>query len=464
MSLTDIVKGSVLRPVVGFFIAFVVGALASAAGCSSAGGLADAGPDAAATEGGACVACVTDQDCSGGSCVQIAGDTYCASACANGACGDGTACATVTSVAGDPVSVCAPTSGACAYAPPDAAAGGTCGALVGPATAAGCASCKGQSCQANGCYGGWWCDTSTKKCVAPPQTCAPTDAGPPFDAGPPPVGTVGPNGGSLSHLEFAVVGDTRPPVIDDTKNYPTAIITKIYQGVQATGAPFAVSTGDYMFASTYGTQASAQLALYLGARKAFAGPLFPALGNHECTGAVTSNCGQGTADGVTKNYAAFTSALLGPIQQPNPWYAIEVDHTQMAWTAKFVFIAGNAWSSAQAQWLQQAMAKPTTYTFVIRHEPQAATTAPGVTPSEQILSQYPYTLKIVGHTHTYARYGREVVVGNGGAPLTSGAGYGYAMINQRQDGAMQVDMIDWQTGQPDPSFRFAVKPNGSPAP
>lgn len=447
-----------------FVGAAVCGAAGSSIGCSSAGmlGAGDGGTEGGA--GNACVACVTDMDCNGGTCVQIAGDAYCASGCSGDACGAGTACVTVASVSGDPASVCVPTSGPCAYVAADAAPPNACGSLVPPSTQASCASCKGQSCQANGCYGGWWCDTQTNKCVAPPQNCAPLDAGPPFDAGPAPMGSVGPTGGTLSHLMFAVVGDTRPPVIDDTKGYPSAIIAKIFQGVQGTGAPFAVSTGDYMFASTFANQASVQLGLYLAARKTFTNVLFPALGNHECTGAVTSNCGAGSADGITQNYSAFTSMMLGPIQKSEPWYSIEVDHTGQAWTAKFVFIAGNAWSSAQATWLQSAMAKPTTYTFVVRHEPQAATTAPGVSPSEAILSQYPYTLKIVGHTHTYSHYGREVVIGNGGAPLTGGVDYGYAIVSQRQDGAMQVDMIDYQTGQPDLAFRFAVKPNGSPAP
>lgn len=446
-----------LRPALLFCAAASCGILVSTARCSSTG----AGGD----DAGACVACVTDKDCAGGSCVQLGGDAYCARACpANGACSGGATCAAVSSVSGDPVSVCAPTTGACAFAAGDASAeDGSCGTLVPPSGPAAC-TCKAQSCQPNGCYGGWWCDTSTNKCVAPPLTCAALDAGPPFDAGPPPTGSVGANGGSLDRLMFAVVGDTRPPLLDDTKGYPTAIITRIFQDVQSTGAPFAIATGDYMFAATSGGQASVQLGLYLGARNGYSNVVFPALGNHECTGATASNCGQGTVDGITQNYSAFTSMMLGPIGKAEPWYAIEVDHSGQTWTSKFVFIAANAWTNTQATWLQSAMAKPTTYTFVIRHEPQSATNAPGVSPSESLINQYPYTLKIVGHTHTYSHFGREVVVGNGGAPLTGGASYGYAVIQQRQDGAMQVDMVDWQTGQPDPGFRFAVKPNGSPAP
>ena len=117
---------------------------------------------------------------------------------------------------------------------------------------------------------------------------------------------VGSNGGSdtLDELRFAVVGDTRPPNIDDTADYPTAIITKIWQDVEAESPhpPFAVSTGDYMFAEHVRHGADPQLELYLPRARAFTGMLYPAMGNHECTGATASNCGPGAADGITKNY------------------------------------------------------------------------------------------------------------------------------------------------------------------
>src|SRR5450432_1489281 len=57
--------------------------------------------------------------------------------------------------------------------------------------------------------------------------------------------------GSAGSLRFAIVGDTRPANEDDTTNYPTAVITKIYEDLEgASPRPdFAVSTGDYMFAN-----------------------------------------------------------------------------------------------------------------------------------------------------------------------------------------------------------------------
>lgn len=448
-----------VRPVSQGLLGFAIGALLSgtvAFSCSGKTKPKDAGPSP-----DVCTLCITDMDCANGAlCSQLANDSYCAVPCADdGTCPSGTTCVSATTAAGDQANVCQPTSGDCASAIQDAGGpDGACGTYVPPTTPASCKSCSNAKCQPNGCYGGWWCDTLTNMCHAPPTNCG----GNPYDGGPPPTGTVTANGGTLSRLFFAVVGDTRPPTVDDTNGYPTTVITKIYTGVQATGVPFAVSTGDYMFAYTQSGQSQAQLALYLGARQKFSGVLFPALGNHECTGAVVSNCGQGNQDGVTRNYQDFTNALLGPIQKSDPWYAIEIDHPNGDWTSKFVFIAANAWSDAQGAWLESALSKPTTYTFVVRHEPASAGQAPGVTPSETIMANHPYTLAIVGHTHTYFRNSnREVVIGNGGAPLTGGKNFGYGVFSQRSDGAIAIDMLDYSTGLADPQFHFAVKPDGT---
>jgi hypothetical protein len=268
-------------------------------------------------------------------------------------------------------------------------------------------------------------------------------------------------------LYFAVVGDTRPASEDDTAGYPTAIITQIYSHIDALSPrpSFAVSTGDYQFAAPAGAEGATQLDLYLGARAKYSGTVFPAMGNHECTGFTASNCGAGNADGVTNNYTSFLTKLLAPINQTNPYFEIDVNAADSSWTSKLLFVAANAWTQTQADWLDHALSRQTTYTFVLRHEPAAANTAPGVTPSENILGNHPYTLAIVGHTHTYERPGpREVIVGNGGAPLSGGKNYGFGMVSQRDDGAIAVDMIDWSSGLADASFHFAVKADGSPAP
>ncbi len=488
------------------FALFALSTTAAAwvAGCGGTGGTGLAGPDAGQADvasggdGGnasTCPPCTTSKDCSGGAvCAQFQGDSFCAPGCPKGnECSTDRTCTPETDVAGNQVSVCVPKGSACGPSVGPMSDGGSpmqpgcdggssgppansCGTLVGPNTPAGCSSCSGSNCQPNGCYGGWWCDTSTNKCHAPPTNCsAPADAGSTgctggggglFDAGTGPItGSVGPNGGSVSRLFFTVIGDTRPPNVDDTSGYPTAIISQLYTDISGLNPVplFSVSTGDYMFASTSGGQASPQLDLYLQARAKFPGTFFPAMGNHECTGATASNCGSGNQDGITDNYTQFLSKLLGPIQKTAPYYSVDINASDNSWTSKFVFVAANAWDSTQASWLQQTMARQTTYTFVVRHESSSANTAPGVSPSDQILSGSAYTLLIVGHSHTYDHPStKEVLFGNGGAPLSGSANYGYGVFTQRPDGAIVVDAVDYQSNQPDPSFHFAVKPDGTP--
>jgi hypothetical protein len=272
---------------------------------------------------------------------------------------------------------------------------------------------------------------------------------------------VGSDGGVVSRLHFAVVGDTRPAALDDVEGYPTAVISRIYRSMGSVTPPptFAIATGDYQFASATSSTAFAQVALYLEARALFPGPVFPAMGNHECTGATASNCGDGNPDGTTNPLRAFEQGLLAPIGKTRPYYEVDVSAEDGAWTAKFLILAANAWSDAQARWLDAAMSRPTTYTFVVRHEPASATAAPGVAPSEGVMALHPYTLAICGHKHTYEHpRAREVVVGNGGAPLTGSGDYGFAIVSQQDDGSLSVDMIDYATGRADPGFHFTLAP------
>jgi len=450
----------------------------------------------------ACTACTTNSDCSGGAvCAQFQGDTFCALSCPNGdECGSSTTCTQETSYAGDQVSVCVPNDSACGASTPvnsnpppppagcDAGPATTCGSLVGPTVSAGCSctSSSSHTCQTNGCYGGWWCDTATTKCQAAPTNCASTNTcsgsgsgsgsgsssggsssgGAPIDidAGGPVTGTVTGSGGKVSRLYFTAVGDTRPANEDDTAGYPTAIIDQIYTDITALNPQplFSVSSGDYQFASTSGSESAPQIALYMAARSKFPGVFFPSMGNHECTGATASNCGSGNTDGVTTNYTNFLNTMLGPIGQTSPYYSVEIDAQDGSWTSKFVFIAANAWDSAQSSWLTTTMAKATTYTFVLRHESTGTSGPPGVSPSDTIINGYPYTLLIVGHTHTYEHPStKEVLFGNGGAPLTGSLNYGYGIFSQRSDGAIVVDAIDYQSGAADSSFHFVVTPTGT---
>ena len=475
----------IVRCVVVVGLIALAGASSAAVGCAQSAGWDDGG---IGEDGGGdatplppdpqtCPACVIDSDCTGGGiCSQIGGDSYCAKPCPNGnECDSKHTCQNVTTVAGDEAAGCVPNNNACGTPPqPPSSDGGTpppntCPGLADPTTTAGCSSCSqnSKSCQPNGCYGGWWCNTQTMKCQTPPLNC--NGGGNTIDGGVTTLdggvtSTIGSNGGTESTLYFAIIGDTRPAVIDDTSKYPSTVISTIFSDVNSLNPmpPFVVTTGDYMFASTSGTQSSSQLSLYLTARKNFSGVDFPAMGNHECTGATASNCGSGNTDGITKNYTAFMSDMLGPISKTSPYYSINVNSPTNAWTAKFVFVAANAWDSTQASWLKTTLAQNTTYTFIIRHESATANTAPGVSPSESIMKSYSYTMSIVGHAHTYSHPStKEVLFGNGGAPLTSG-NYGFGLVTQRGDGAIVVDSYDYQSLKADSSFHFVLKPDGTP--
>ena len=48
----------------------------------------------------------------------------------------------------------------------------TCTGYADPNTTAICHACtSGSSCQANGCFGGWYCKLDTQKCVTKPDGC-----------------------------------------------------------------------------------------------------------------------------------------------------------------------------------------------------------------------------------------------------------------------------------------------------
>lgn len=274
---------------------------------------------------------------------------------------------------------------------------------------------------------------------------------------------VSPTGGTLDRLSFAIIGDTRPAVIEDTKGYPSAIISAIYQDVQDVKPGFAIATGDYMFAIPGKSAGAAQLDLYLAARKLYAGTVFYTMGNHECDGITFSNCGPDTIAGVTTNYKAFQAKLLTEIGQTDPYYRVRIDGADGSWSAKFLIVAANFWSDTQAAWLDSALDEKTTYTFVVRHEGSDAFNG-GVSESETIMAKHDYTLLLAGHTHTfsYDAQKREDITGIGGAPLTGSIDYGYVIAQQESDGALRFTVYDYLTKVAVQTFR--VKADGTPAP
>jgi hypothetical protein len=275
----------------------------------------------------------------------------------------------------------------------------------------------------------------------------PDDAYVPLDA--PDHPGAGPGGGKLDNLVFAVVGDTRPANLDDTANYPAAIVRAIWADVEADAAKpsFAVTTGDYMFASVGGAEVGPQLDLYLDARSAYSQIVYPTMGNHECNGYTASNCGPGGTDGAPPNYTQFLARMIMPLGEPNVWYAERFAASDGSWTAKFVFVAANAWNPIQARWLELVLSEPTTYTFVVRHEPHYSETAPGVAPSQAIMARHPLTMLLTGHTHSYEHVPayREIIVGTGGAPLSGAANYGYVIFARQPDGTLTETTYDYAT-------------------
>lgn len=478
------------------WIVLLAGCPASSSSSFSGGSYAGSGGgDSTGGTGGMpstspCPPCVQNSDCAGELCAQFGGDSYCAPDCAASPCSSDRACVAVSSAEGQPAMVCVPVIDACGDgqipgtggasaggaggaggAPIDSGTGGapsdTCGVLDGPTVASCCHGCSaGSPCQANGCYNGWYCDRNACKCQPAPDLSTCSDAGTGGTGGslPDNHGSVGATGGTLDYLQFAIVGDTRPAVIDDTPGYPSAIIKAIWTDLQneTPRPPFAITTGDYIFASLSGSEASPQIDKYLAARSLYASTVFYVMGNHECTGGTASNCGSGNEDGMTSNYKLFLSKMLALTGKQKPYYDFRVDATDHSWSAKFVVIAANAWDQTQATWLQSAMAKPTTYTFVIRHEPDYSNTAPGVTPSQTIVSAYPVTMWIAGHSHTLSYYSgkKEIIVGNGGAPLTGSVNYGYVLATQRADGSIEFRAKDYSSLA---TVRtFAVAADGTP--
>ncbi len=185
------------------------------------------------------------------------------------------------------------------------------------------------------------------------------------------------------------------------------------------------------------------------------------MGNHECTGYTDSNCGTGNPDGVTKNMTAFVTTMLAPISQTTPYYVENVAAPDSSWTAKFVFIACNAWTTAQGTWLTQTLAVPTTYTFVVRHESAADMSEAKCPASQTTVAANPLTLLIVGHTHEYSHEAsdKEIINGIGGAPLDSGTNYGYTIVSRNSDGSLTVTTYDYSSGSTIDTFK--IKADGT---
>ncbi len=269
--------------------------------------------------------------------------------------------------------------------------------------------------------------------------------------GKPAGGNVGAKGGQVDRLYFAFHGDVRPMNCDDTPNYPTQIITSIFQQEGQQGVEFALDLGDHMFAcSSNSKYADDQMNLYMTASHSLPKTTFLTMGNHECRASmICSNNGD-------VNYAAFLSALA-PISK-TPYYSFDVQTS--AGLATFVIVADNAWSNAEQTWLENTLStadKKAKYTFIARHHPIDNTDLPNMMTEWQIIQKHKYSIFFTGHTHEYKHdvaldpSRRTVRLGAGGAPLAvppngDGYFYGYGTVLQGLDGHLYVTIYDESNG------------------
>ncbi len=292
----------------------------------------------------------------------------------------------------------------------------------------------------------------------------------------------------VANLSFGVVGDTRP-ASSTTGHYPATvntIINSIFTGLQTQSVSFVVGTGDYAFSSTGAGSALPQYQDYMAARAHYSGKFLPTMGNHECNGFTDSNCPPGSFTGMTQDYV---NTIVSPsTSQTSPYFSALYLANDGSWSAKLIFVAANAWNTAQQTWLSSTLAVRTTYTFIVRHEPANDARAPGVTPSESLMSSAfgagNLTLSLTGHTHLIqlpggtlpygdtfgATLAYETIIGCGGAPLDAGPAYGYAVATRRaSDGAIVVQVYQSANSSgtaivpnvADTNFRFAVNPSGT---
>lgn len=252
--------------------------------------------------------------------------------------------------------------------------------------------------------------------------------------GTPPAGSVGPAGGSVERLWFAVTGDTRPPECDATNDYPRAAIGRIAASMRALEVQFALDLGDHMYVcNRSAAEAREQMGLYLSAIAAGPTTWFMTLGNHECGtwGRAGPGCFDPAADA---NFGAYMAALGRPL----PYYAVDIG-TGLG-LARLVVVADDAWDAAQADWLERTLADADARahtTLVARHHPMTGARA-GRPEIVAAIERHRAALLLSAHLHTYAHGGdhggRAVVMGLGGAP--SRMPPGFATVLQNGDGSL----------------------------
>ena len=262
------------------------------------------------------------------------------------------------------------------------------------------------------------------------------------DPGPVPVGSVGANGGSVERLWFATTGDTRPAKCNQTGAYPRAAIAQVASAMKALRVQFAVDLGDHMYVCSdqggltpaqLDAVAQAQMAAYMTGIASGPSTWWMTLGNHECQAAFASGSACVVGGPHDANFAAYMAAL----RRPQPWYANDV-RTSLG-LARFVVVADDAWTAAQAAWLSSTLADADArakYTIVVRHHPVQGSRS-GRAEIVNMLRQHKYSLVLTAHEHDYQHdpdgwQGRSAVVGLGGA----GGKWGFGTVLQNADATL----------------------------
>lgn len=265
---------------------------------------------------------------------------------------------------------------------------------------------------------------------------------------------IGPDGGTVDRLRFAVFGDVRPPIPDQVSAYPTMIITSVMDGIEAEHAQFVVGTGDYMNENFCASCAVDQIHLLQMAETHYSGYVFHSMGNHECLTVTSINC-----PNENESVALRTFKISLIPTRTNAYYDWWI-HTDSG-DAHFVATAPNAWNDTQRTWLTTVLTAPARYTFVIAHEPPSDP-GPGTVDIENAITARTggVTLRLYGHVHKYDHpLPNAIVTGNAGAPLSGFDTYGFALIEQRADDNIVVTSYAIGT-PPTPIDSFVLTPDG----
>lgn len=227
-------------------------------------------------------------------------------------------------------------------------------------------------------------------------------------------------------LRFVAVGDTRPETSGGA--YPTDVALRLFASMNQRDVDFGVFLGDYVyvFPDDY-ARAKAQMSMFKTARRNFGKPIAYVLGNHEAFGG---------------NLVAYQELFSSQL-----FYRFSVQTGRGE--AKFVVVADNHWGAQQETWLRQELSRTTATTFVLRHYAMNETS--GQRPLiAAVIREYPVSIVLSGHNHKYehAVGSREVIIGTGGAPLVTGARFGYLTVEQREDGKLALTRWDLTAGAP----------------